>query len=127
MAFPNWPKRRPWIRGYLTLVCDGMLGIQGVPKTDYDRAVVVQMQELATRSRDEICTSANSLDHIGQRFLDSDRQLAFLTSNPLVSYIESSRALFWWYVAFAYAAGLRLGKVHAEILQEHRRREPVAS
>ena len=127
MAFPNWPSGRPWIRGYLDLVCDGTLQIQGVANTDYDRTLVVQMRDLTTRSRDGICASANSLDHTGQRFLDSDKQLASLTSNPLVGYVVFLPALFWWYVALAYAAGLRLGKVHAEILQERGRPKQAAS
>ncbi|WFU31452.1 hypothetical protein QA635_33765 [Bradyrhizobium brasilense] len=123
ISLPNWPMRRPWIHGYLGLICDGTLQIQGVPKTDYDRVLVAKMQDLTTSSRDEICTSAYSLDHVGQQFLDSDKRLASLTSNPLVGRIASSHGLFWWYMALAYAAGLRLGKVHAEILQERRRRK----
>lgn len=127
IALPNWPMGRPWIHSYLDLICDGTLRIQGAPKIDYDRTLVSQMQDLVARSRDEICTSAYSLDHVGRQFLDSDKRLASLTGSPLVGRIVSSHGLFWWYMALAYAAGLRLGKVHAEILQVQRRPKPTAS
>jgi hypothetical protein len=111
ISSPAWPEAARSLDSDMSPLCEGKLVIRGRAETDESRQAVAQVAKPITERRDEICEARDRVERIKQqrfRAQQSDWQ-RYLT--------EPGRTLSGWYVVLAFAVGIRLGKVTAEILQ----------
>jgi hypothetical protein len=94
-------------------LCEGELALRGVEEEIKER--VISDREYATKLRDQLCELAVTIDNEALQLRDSERKAKTVASRLWQP--ERIESLYWWYFALAFAVGLRLGKVTAEIRQ----------
>jgi hypothetical protein len=111
------PSGRSWLSLGLLPCEGGSLMIWGTSAWLEDHPSLEEKQ-YGSRLRDGICESASHIDNTRQALQVSEQRLERIRGMPWQRYlIERQNTVYWWYVALAFAVGIRLGKVTAEIKQ----------
>ena len=108
---PNWPGHGFPMREVTRELCDATIVIE---VTVSNEPMVSPIKNAFAQERNLVCRSAREMDHLARLWKAKSEGLGSFAN---VRLLNSPAWLLWWYIALAYATGIRLGKVRAEVLQ----------